>query len=562
MSNAITRLTDTEHAVSKGELESVFAQAVREAFAQGWTNMDISFRLADRARELGMADAAIDRTIEEEAAAAERKQRQEEERRKSEQTETSGGSGAGAGGGGGADQFAVNRGLAALFVRRETSRFLNLEPVALPWPADDWRGDFTRLLEAAFLPEETFALSQSAESRSAVIKAGDMQTRDEGAIAATLRKLDNGTSGVRINPSRGDRETDVLAYRHALLENRTLELGRQLAFYRALNLPCTALVNAGGDAIQAWVRIDARDLGEYVSRLNDMLKVLEDCGFEVESSVNDPLMRAAVPGTMSNKRQQYLLGLNEGASSYEEWKLWADAYLDGMPLIDRASQIAEPPEESLELLEGVFRESHRVVLRGPARCGKSLAALDLALSIASGEQWLGQATEESSVLFVNMESTPSNLIRRAFQIAEARGFEAAHERFDYLHLMGIEKNVAELADLIVKRVEAGRKWHQRPYSMIVLDGLGRYLPEREGMLTTGGDPVSTSLALDRIAVRTEAAVLVVLRDDQAERLQLPVDAEIRMVPDGSETRFEATTIHYPPLEPVRCRFDVPVFTRI
>ena len=444
MSNAITRLTDTEHAVSKGELESVFAQAVREAFAQGWTNMDISFRLADRARELGMADAAIDRTIEEEAAAAERKQRQEEERRKSEQTETSGGSGAGAGGGGNADQFAVNRSLAALFVRRETSRFLNLEPVALPWPADDWRGDFTRLLEAAFLPEETFALSQSAESRSAVIKAGDMQTRDEGAIAATLRKLDNGTSGVRINPSRGDRETDVLAYRHALLENRTLELGRQLAFYRALNLPCTALVNAGGDAIQAWVRIDARDLGEYVSRLNDMLKVLEDCGFEVESSVNDPLMRAAVPGTMSNKRQQYLLGLNEGASSYEEWKLWADAYLDGMPLIDRASQIAEPPEESLELLEGVFRESHRVVLRGPARCGKSLAALDLALSIASGEQWLGQATEESSVLFVNMESTPSNLIRRAFQIAEARGFEAAHERFDYLHLMGIEKNVARI----------------------------------------------------------------------------------------------------------------------
>ena len=55
---------------------------------------------------------------------------------------------------------------------------------------------------------------------------------------------------------------------------------------------------------------------------------------------------------------------------------------------------------------------------------------------------------------------------------------------------------------------------------------------------------------------------LVLRDDQAERLQLPVDAEIRMVPDGSETRFEATTIHYPPLEPVRCRFDVPVFTRI
>lgn len=112
MSNAITRLTDTEHAVSKGELESVFAQAVREAFAQGWTNMDISFRLADRARELGMADAAIDRTIEEEAAAAERKQRQEEERRKSEQTETSGGSGAGAGGGGNADQFAVKIGRA------------------------------------------------------------------------------------------------------------------------------------------------------------------------------------------------------------------------------------------------------------------------------------------------------------------------------------------------------------------------------------------------------------------------------------------------------------------
>ena len=528
MSDAITRLTDTEHAVSSAELESVFAQAVREAFTQGWTNMDISFRLADRARELGLSDASIDRMIEEEAEAAKRRQRQEDEERRHQEEKAAAGGEGGSGGGGG--QFAVDRSLAALFVRRETSRFLNLEPVALPWPADDWRNDFRKLLEAAFLPEETFTLSQSAESRTAVIKAGDMQNRDEGAIAATLRKLDNGTAGIRINPCKGDRETDVVAYRHVLLENKNMELGRQLAFYNALNLPCTALINAGGANIQAWVRIDARDIDEYNARIADMLKILEDCGFEVETSGNDPMVRSAVPGTMSNRKQQYLLGVKQGASSYDEWKLWADAYLDGMPLIDRACQIAEPPEESLELLEGVFRESHRVVLRGPARSGKSLAALDLALSVASGEPWLGLATEESSVLFVNMESTPSNLVRRVFQIAEARGLEAAHERLDYLHLMGIEKNMAELADLIVKRVEAGRKWHQRPYSLIVLDGLGRYLPEREGMLTTGGDPVSTALALDRVAVRTEAAVLAVLRDDQAERLQLPVDAEIALAP--------------------------------
>ncbi len=561
MSDAITRLTDTEHAVSSAELESVFAQAVREAFTQGWTNMDISFRLADRARELGLSDAAIDRMIEEEAEAAKRRQRQEDEERRHQEEKAAAGGEGGSGGGGG--QFAVDRSLAALFVRRETSRFLNLEPVALPWPADDWRNDFRKLLEAAFLPEETFTLSQSAESRSAVIKAGDMQNRDEGAIAATLRKLDNGTAGIRINPCKGDRETDVVAYRHVLLENKNMELGRQLAFYNALNLPCTALINAGGANIQAWVRIDARDIDEYNARIADMLKILEDCGFEVETSGNDPMVRSAVPGTMSNRKQQYLLGVKQGASSYDEWKLWADAYLDGMPLIDRATQSAEAPEESLELLEGVFRESHRVVLRGPARSGKSLAALDLALSVASGEPWLGLATEESSVLFVNMESTPSNLVRRVFQIAEARGLEAAHERLDYLHLMGIEKNMAELADLIVKRVEAGRKWHQRPYSLIVLDGLGRYLPEREGMLTTGGDPVSTALALDRVAVRTEAAVLAVLRDDQAERLQLPVDAEIALAPgDDGTTEIRTASIHYPAGAPLKCRFQVPVFARI
>ena len=451
MSDAITRLTDTEHAVSSAELESVFAQAVREAFTQGWTNMDISFRLADRARELGLSDAAIDRMIEEEAEAAKRRQRQEDEERRHQEEKAAAGGEGGSGGGGG--QFAVDRSLAALFVRRETSRFLNLEPVALPWPADDWRNDFRKLLEAAFLPEETFTLSQSAESRSAVIKAGDMQNRDEGAIAATLRKLDNGTAGIRINPCKGDRETDVVAYRHVLLENKNMELGRQLAFYNALNLPCTALINAGGANIQAWVRIDARDIDEYNARIADMLKILEDCGFEVETSGNDPMVRSAVPGTMSNRKQQYLLGVKQGASSYDEWKLWADAYLDGMPLIDRATQSAEAPEESLELLEGVFRESHRVVLRGPARSGKSLAALDLALSVASGEPWLGLATEESSVLFVNMESTPSNLVRRVFQIAEARGLEAAHERLDYLHLMGIEKNMAELADLIVANLK-------------------------------------------------------------------------------------------------------------
>ncbi len=551
----LSRFLDNETPISPEEAGPLFAQAAVQAFEEGWSVMDVSFRIGDRAREIGLTDEQIESAIRD--AEDEVKRKHQAEKREIESSQAGKNEGIPYADYGTA--FSSERTLASLFVRRETSQFLNLEPVSLPWPPEDWRLDFIRLLDAAFEPDEPFALFSSAEARGAISKAGETIELGE-RVAATLRKLDNGTGGIRVNPCRGDREADLLSYRHVLIENRVLELGRQLAFYRALNVPCTALVNAGGQTIQAWVRIGARDKAEYDKRVAHLLKVLEECGFEVEVSSDAPLARAVIPGTLMGNRQQYLLALNQGLGTYEEWELWADAYLDGMPLIEAATTITKAPEETLELLEGIFRESHRVLFHGPVRSGKSLAAIDLSLSIASGEQWLGLNTEETSVLYVNMDSVPSTLVRRAFKIAEARGLEAAHDRLDYLHLMGIEKNVAEIADLVVKRVEAGHKWHQRSYGFIVLDGLGRYLPATEGMLTTGGDPVSTSLAIDRIAARTEAAVLIVLRSEEAHKLQLPVDAELVLQPTKDGLEILASGLHYPDHAPIRCVLRPPLLT--
>jgi RecA-family ATPase len=168
---------------------------------------------------------------------------------------------------------------------------------------------------------------------------------------------------------------------------------------------------------------------------------------------------------------------------------------------------------------------------------------------------LGIATEESRVLHVNLECDPAEFVRRLHQVAKARGLKPDSERVDLLHLMGTEKNIGELADLIVKRVESAMKWDQREYSLVVIDGLGRHLPHREGVLTTAGDPVSTVLSLDRIAARTDSAVVAFLRAEEGKRLEGSVDGWIHLYEEpGEGMRLQTRSEHFAPLGPVALEF--------
>ena len=81
----------------------------------------------------------------------------------------------------------------------------------------------------------------------------------------------------RINPMSGEgcKNSDVVEFRHCLIESDTLPKDEQLRKIRELNLPCSAIVDSGGKSIHAIVKIEAGNdeklYRERVSKLHEFL---------------------------------------------------------------------------------------------------------------------------------------------------------------------------------------------------------------------------------------------------------------------------------------------------
>ena len=61
----------------------------------------------------------------------------------------------------------------------------------------------------------------------------------------------------------GRKDANITAYRYALVECDNMELGKQQAIIKQLELPCAALVYSGGKSVHAIVKVDAPDYTEY-----------------------------------------------------------------------------------------------------------------------------------------------------------------------------------------------------------------------------------------------------------------------------------------------------------
>jgi hypothetical protein len=93
-----------------------------------------------------------------------------------------------------------------------------------------------------------------------------------------------------INATKGeeDAKDESWHYRYVVVDNPKISLAKQLAYYKALNLPCAALVNTGANSVQAWVKINAQDHDEFDERVNFLFNTLDAQGFKVDSVNKNP----------------------------------------------------------------------------------------------------------------------------------------------------------------------------------------------------------------------------------------------------------------------------------
>ena len=535
----------------KGELFKV-GEAAKE---EGWTFMDASFQLGGKARDEGLSPDEVEQILRR-AFSSEKRSSEREEAQPTAQAAPAAAAQAEPAAMAAPVKPAIISPLSTGMISMEQMLALGLdtqsmellqnfkidpEALSIPWPAADWRKDLAKLLDIAFETDETIEFKISDTPNATAELVSNIVGRDD-AIKKIMKSLDSQEGAlICVNATKGgaDASDESWRYRYAVIDNPKMSLAKQLAYYKALNLPCAALVNTGANSVQAWIKIGANDREEYDERIDFLFKTLDSQGFKVDSANRSPTMMARMPGVLRGGKQQYLIGTEQGAKNFKEWKEWVEYSLDGKPLIELASDSEEPPKKDASIIENMLRAGEFFLFQAPPKSGKSLALMDMALSICYGEDWFGNATSSNDVLFINFELTKSVFLNRLHLLGNKRGLNASTPKFGFLNLRGTALSPLETAQLIAKRIEGAKKLENHDYRVVVIDPISAVLHNPKSMRLTGSPHQILMQMVDTIIALTGCAVVTACNNDEYPYLESRADSVISLSPvEGGLNLFQ------------------------
>ena len=396
---------------------------------------------------------------------------------------------------------------------------------------------------------------------------------------------------IRLNPldGKGQSDMNVAAYRYVLIESDTLPKDEQERFYRRYELPIACLVDSAGKSVHAVVRIDAPNEPEYRKRVNYLFRFLERHDFPVDSANKNPSRLSRMPGVMRNGVMQELLATNIGKPTWAEWLEYAEE-LAILPEPIRLSDIAAPPPKPPELIRGLLRRGHKMLIAGPSKAGKSFLLMELAIAIAEGGTWLGFPCVQGKVLYVNLEIDPASCIDRFIRIYDRLGVVLPHrENITVWNLRGHALPLDKLVPILVRRMK------DEQFAAVIIDPIYKVITGDENNASDMGafcnqfDKICTEMGAAAIychhhskgaqggkkAMDRASGSGVFARDPDAQldiiELKRPVFKEVETETEDGEVveieqfdttrtawRMEASLREFPPIAPVNFYFDYPL----
>ena len=311
-------------------------------------------------------------------------------------------------------------------------------------------------------------------------KAGDilkaLRKRSKNAFEMAVGTLNNEKSGawIRFNPldGKGVSDTNITEYRYALVESDALEIEKQIAIYKKLELPCACIVNSGGKSAHAIVKVLAESIEEYRKRVDFLYEVCKNNGLPVDRQNRNPSRYSRMPGVVRDGRKQYIVERNCGKTSWDEWETWIKDLNDNLPEFESLASldINNPPPLKPVVIDGVLREGFKMRLQGPSKAGKSFALIELAIAMSEGVEWIGHKCRQGRVLYINLELDRNSAINRFADIYRAMKIEPAHrDMIDCWHLRGKTMALDKLTPKLIRRAK------DRGYAMIILDPIYKVL---------------------------------------------------------------------------------------
>ena len=386
---------------------------------------------------------------------------------------------------------------------------------------------------------------------------------------------------IRFNPldGAGVKNENVTRFRYALVESDTLPVAEQDVIYRKLELPVAALVHSGGKSLHAIVHVDAENYDEYRKRVEFLYDFLEKNGLTVDKQNRNPSRLSRMPGVTRNGNRQYLAATNIGRKSWVDWMDFVEGVTDELPDMEPLSVYKDaPPQLPEELIGGILRRGHKMLISGSSKAGKSFLLMELCVALAEGRPWLGFPCKKGRVLYVNLEIDPASAVNRFLKIYEALGIPP--KNMDSIVLWNLRGHAVPLDQLVPKLI---RRVRDRHFDAIIIDPIYKVITGDENNASEMGafcnqfDKICTATGCSAIychhhskgaqgmkkAMDRASGSGVFARDPDAQldmiQLELSEDIE-NNVRDGGATawRLESSLREFPNIKPVNFWFEYPI----
>ena len=307
---------------------------------------------------------------------------------------------------------------------------------------------------------------------------------------------------IRFNPvdGQGVKNENITRFTYALVESDEIPISEQDAIYRKLELPIACLVHSGSRSLHAIVRVDARTAEEYRKRVEYLYDFLNKNGLKVDKNNRNPSRLSRIPGVTRNGVMQTLVDTNIGRRNWNEWLDFAEGNSDELPQEKTSGQI-RTKKEFLEpqLIEGIVRVGHKMLISGSSKAGKSFLLIQLAIALSEGRKWLGFQCKKTRVFYVNLEIDEKSCGNRIDEIHLALGVEPKYEQdFVVWSLRGSSMPLDKLAPKIIRKVA------NKGYEAIIIDPIYKVITGDENNASQMG--AFTNL-FDKISKETGCTII-------------------------------------------------------
>lgn len=307
---------------------------------------------------------------------------------------------------------------------------------------------------------------------------------------------------IRFNPmdGKGIGNSNVTIYKYALVESDNMDLEKQNAIIRELELPVAILMYSGGKSIHAIVKIDAATETEYRKRVDFLYKICEKNGLTIDKANRNASRLSRMVGVERGNKKQFIIDKNIGQPSWYEWEEWIEALNDDLPDPEPLDDIWDNmPPLAPPLIEGVLRQGHKMLIAGPSKAGKSFALIELSIAIAEGLKWLGWNCTKGRVLYVNLELDRASALHRFKDVYNTLGLKPSNiSNIEIWNLRGKTSPMDKLTPKLIRRSA------KRKYTAVIIDPIYKVL--------TGDENSADQMAyftnqFDKIATELGAAVI-------------------------------------------------------